>query len=68
MIEKYDYARLAKFNIKKMTSIMASDKKNDGNDLTFILPNGYASVTEYKISSDELLKITEQGGLSGFTQ
>ena len=68
LIEKYDYARLAKFNIKKMTSIMASDKKNDGNDLTFILPNGYASVTEYKISSDELLKITEQGGLSGFTQ
>lgn len=54
LIEKFDYKSLKPFDIKKVISVMATDKKATDEYITFILPSQYAQVFEYKIKKEEL--------------
>ena len=63
LIKKFGYNPLQKFELSKIISIMTSDKKATENYIKFILPTGYATVTEKEFTPQEisnLLKILQQ--------
>ena len=55
LIKKYNYEPLVKFKKEKIVDIMLSDKKATNEYIKFILPNGFATVTEHDFTKEEVL-------------
>ena len=56
LIKKYDFKKIPDFKIEKVVSTMKMDKKSTSQYITFIIPNEYATVQEYKIKIEALAK------------
>ena len=54
IIDKFNFVKIPEFKLDKMISLMLTDKKSDGKNITFILPCDYATVQAYEYSTGEL--------------
>lgn len=57
VLEKFEFRKLPTFDLKKLIPIMKTDKKATSDFIRFILPVGYATVKEYKLT--DLLNISD---------
>ncbi len=56
LIKKYNFKKIPDFDIKKVISVMKTDKKATAENIIFILPVDCAVVKEYKMFDNEILK------------
>ena len=56
LIKKYNFKKIPDFDIKKVLPAMKLDKKAESGGIVFILPSDCASVKEYKMVDNEILK------------
>ena len=50
LLNKYQFKQFPSFELKKLISIMKTDKKSTSDYIRFILPVGFASVKEFKLN------------------
>ncbi len=55
VINKFNFTPVKKFNMKKITEIMKSDKKASNGKITFVLPTDYQEVKTFDFDEDFFL-------------
>lgn len=61
LIKKFGFNSLPKFSQIKISNAMQSDKKNSQDGIFYILPTGFATVEDFKISIEDIFKNNREG-------